>query len=152
MPMAMQIITCYKNVNRYLINLILFPQSTLFFILIAKLRFEEKSSTMSKDDCSENELSIKSLIKLLKTELTIDIQKTIHYKISSKVYVDINFEMTINKLLEEGFIKRDLSKLLSLIKTMKVYALPEKIMEYKDVFSHMEEQEFLRIFREQETR
>ena len=60
--------------------------------------------------------------------------------------------MTINKLLEEGFIKRDLSKLLSLIKTMKVYALPEKIMEYKDVFSHMEEQEFLRIFREQEMR
>ena len=60
------------------------------------------------DESSENQLSIRSLIELLKAEHTLEKQKLIIIFISREVEESIDIELTVNKLFEKGLIQKDL--------------------------------------------
>ena len=93
------------------------------------------------EDSSE-QLSIKTLITLLKTELTVDNLSLIYVSISTEIEESIDFETTLHKLLENGYIQTDLKALTRLLVRIKRDDLVRKMESYQNVLCQMEEEKF----------
>ena len=90
----------------------------------------------------EEELSIKTLINLLKTEIPKDKWTQIYIGLSQETEENVGYEITLNKMLEKGFIKKDLITLILVLKSIKRLDVIEKLKAYQKVFAEMEDEEF----------
>ena len=72
----------------------------------------------SPSDCEQEgeELSIKSLIDLLRSEITKSNWILIYMAVTNEAGDNIGFEITLNKMLEKGLIERDLTTLSEILK------------------------------------
>ena len=95
----------------------------------------------------EEELSIKTLINLLKTEIPKDKWTQIYIGLSQETEENVGYEITLNKMLEKGFIKKDLITLMLVLKSIKRLDVIEKLKRYQKVFAEMEDEEFESKFR-----
>ena len=93
------------------------------------------------EDSSE-QLSIKTLITLLKTELTVDNLSLIYVFISTEIEESIDFETTLHKLLEKGYIQTDLKALSMLLLQIKRDDIVKKLELYQSVLYNLNEDEF----------
>ena len=93
------------------------------------------------EDSSE-QLSIKTLITLLKTELTVDNLTLIYVSISTEMEESIDFETTLNKLLEKGYIQTDLKALSMLLLQIKRDDIVKKLELYQNVLGQMDKEKF----------
>ena len=93
------------------------------------------------EDTSE-QLSIKTLITLLKTELTVDNLSLIYVSISTDIEESIDFETTLHKLLEKGYIQTDLKALSILLLQIKRDDIVKKLELYQSVLYNLNEDEF----------
>ena len=93
------------------------------------------------------ELSIKTLIDLLSTEIPKDKWILIHMVVANEAGENIGFEVTLNKMIENGFIKKDLKKLTQILMRIKRDDLVNKMRAYQGIFLGMEEGEFMRKFK-----
>ena len=100
-----------------------------------------KANENEYEDSSE-QLSIKSLITLLKTELTVDNLTLIYVSISTEIEESIDFETTLNKLLEKGYIQTDLKALSILLLQIKRDDLVRKLELYQNVLCQMNKEKF----------
>ena len=91
---------------------------------------------------SYEQLSIKTLITLLKTELTVDNLTLIYVSISTEIEESIDFETTLNKLLEKGYIQTDLKALSMLLLQIKRDDIVKKLELYQSVLYNLNEDEF----------
>ena len=92
------------------------------------------------------ELSIKTLIDLLKTEIKTNDWQLIYMSVSKEAGEQVGFEVALRKLLEKKQIKNDLSQLSHILESIKRNDVVEKLKSYKNVFSGMEEGEFVSKF------
>ena len=99
-------------------------------------------STPNELEYQEKELSIKSLIDLLKSEITKDKWGIIYMVIANEAKENVDFEQTLNKMGEEGFIQKDLIQLSKLMAVIRRDDIVEKMKPYQKVFSGMEDGEF----------
>ena len=90
----------------------------------------------------EEVLSIKTLIELMKSEISKANWELIYMVVTGEAGENVNFEITLNKLLEKGLIDRKLSTLKVIMKEIQRNDLIEKLQEYQNAFSAMEEGEF----------
>ena len=90
----------------------------------------------------EEVLSIKTLIELMKSEISNVKWQLIYMVVTGEAGENVNFEITLNKLLEKGLIDRDLKTLKVIMKEIQRNDLIEKLQEYQNAFSTMEEGEF----------
>ena len=95
------------------------------------------------------ELSIKTLIDLLSTEIPKDKWILIHMVVANEAGENVGFEVTLNKMIENGFIKKDLKKLTQILTKIKRDDLVNKLNPYKSIFSEMEENEFISKFKKE---
>ena len=93
------------------------------------------------EDSSE-QLSIKTLITLLKTELTVDNLSLIYASISTEIEESIDFETTLNKLLENRYIQADLKALSIFLVRIKRDDIVTKLELYKNVLGQMKKEKF----------
>ena len=105
------------------------------------------NASASTDESTDNQLSIRSLIELLKAELTLEKQKLIIISISREVEENINIELTLNKLVEKGIIHKDLEKLTRLMQAIKRNDLVNKLKTFRSVFIQMEDEQFIFEFK-----
>ena len=96
----------------------------------------------NENEDSSEQLSIKTLITLLKTELTVDDLSLIYVSISTEIEESIDFETTLNKLLEKGYIQTDLKALSILLLQIKRDDIRRKLEEYQSVLYNLNENEF----------
>ena len=99
-------------------------------------------STPSPDCNQDEELSIKSLIDLLKTEITKDNWILIYMSLAVEANDNIDFELTLNKMLEKQYIQRDLITLSETLKRIQRDDLAEQLKAYRVKFAGMEDGEF----------
>ena len=90
----------------------------------------------------EEELSIKTLINLLKTEIPKDKWTQIYIGLAQETEENVGYEITLNKMLEKGFIKKNLITLILVLKSIKRLDVIEKLKAYRKVFAEMEDEEF----------
>ena len=90
----------------------------------------------------EDELSIKTLINLLRSEIPKEKWTLIYIAIANESIENISFEMTLNKLLENGYIQKDLQNLLKILKGIQRNDVIDKLKVYIELFSQMEDGEF----------
>ena len=90
----------------------------------------------------EEVLSIKTLIELMKSEISKANWELIYMVVTGEAGENVNFEITLNKLLEKGLIDRNLKTLKVIMKEIQRNDLIEKVQEYQNAFSTMEEGEF----------
>ena len=93
------------------------------------------------EDSSE-QLSIKTLITLLKTELIVDNLTLIYVSISTEIEESIDFETTLHKLLDKGYIQTDLKALSILLLQIKRDDIRRKLEEYQSILYNLNEDEF----------
>ena len=93
------------------------------------------------EDYSE-QLSIKTLTTLLKTELTVDNLTLIYVSISTEIEESIDFETTLHKLLEKGYIQTDLKALSILLLQIKRDDIVKKLELYQNVLCQMDKEKF----------
>ena len=98
--------------------------------------------TPNKLEYQAKELSIKSLIDLLKSEITKDKWGIIYMVIANEAKENADFELTLNKMAEKGFIEKDLIKLSQMMAVIKRDDIVEKMQPYQRAFSGMEDGEF----------
>ena len=91
---------------------------------------------------SSEQLSIKTLIALLKTELTVDNLILIYVSISTEIEGSIDFETTLNILLEKGYIQTNLKALSRLLVRIKRDDIRRKLEEYQSVLYNLNKDEF----------
>ena len=99
-------------------------------------------STPNELEYQEKELSIKTLIDLLKSEITKDKWGIIYMVIANKAKENVDFEITLNKMVVKGFIQKDLIQLSQIMTVIRRDDIVEKMKPYKKVFSGMEDGEF----------
>ena len=100
------------------------------------------ASSQSEIELQENEMTIKTLIELLKNELKKGQWQLIYIAVTNEAADNVGFEMTLNKLLEKGFIHKDLSQLSEIMESIERSDLVVKLMTYTKIFANMEEGEF----------
>ena len=105
------------------------------------------TSNPSACEYEEKVLPIKTLIKLLSTEITKSQWMLIYVNISSETGLNVGFEIALKILLEKGLIKRDLKILKQILVGIQRHDVLEKLTEYNNVFNEMEEDEFTRKFK-----
>ena len=91
---------------------------------------------------AEEVLSIKTLIELMKSEISKANWELIYMAVTGEAGENVNFEITLNKLLEKGLIDRNLNTMKVIMKEIQRNDLIEKLQEYQNAFSTMEEGEF----------
>ena len=64
----------------------------------------------------EEELSMKTLINLLRHEISKEKLTLIYIAVTNESIENISFEITLNKLLESGYIQKDLQNLTKILK------------------------------------
>ena len=99
------------------------------------------------DESTDNQLSIRSLIELLKAELTLEKQKLIIISISREVEESIDIELTLNKLFEKGLIQKDLKQLRGLMVAVGRNDLENKLKAFQSAFIQMEDELFIFEFK-----
>ena len=95
----------------------------------------------------EEELSIKTLIDLLKTEISKGNWNLIYISFANKTGENIGFEVTLSLLLEKGFIRSDLNKLAQILKGIQREDLVKQLIPYQARFKVMQDGEFESKFR-----
>ena len=90
----------------------------------------------------EEVLSIKTLIELMKSEISKANWELIYMVVTGEAGENVNFEIALNILLEKGLIDRNLKTLKVIMKEIQRNDLIEKLQEYQNAFSTMEEGEF----------
>ena len=97
----------------------------------------------------EEKLSIKTLIEFLKSEISKANWELIYMVATNEAGEDVNFETTLNKLLEKGLIEKDLTTLIEIIKGIQREDLVEKLEQYRHAFGQMEDGEFETKFKKE---
>ena len=97
----------------------------------------------------EEKLYIKTLIEFLKSEISKANWELIYMVATNEAGEDVNFETTLNKLLEKGLIEKDLTTLIEIIKGIQRGDLVEKLEEYRHIFGQMEDGEFESKFKKE---
>ena len=100
------------------------------------------ASAPSEFECRGEELSVKSLIELLKREIKGDEWQLIYMHIENEAGENMGFEMTMEKLLENELMQKELIQLSDLLKGIEREDVVKKLVEFKKVFSNMQEGEF----------
>ena len=90
----------------------------------------------------EEELSMKTLINLLRSEIPKEKWTLIYIAVANESIDNISFEMTLNKLLENGYIQKDLQDLLKILKGIQRNDVIDKLKVYIELFAQMEDGEF----------
>ena len=99
-------------------------------------------SSQSEVELQENEMTIKTLIELLKNELKKGQWQLIYMAVTNEAVDNVGFEMTLNKLLERGYIHKDLNQLSEIMESIQKSDLVVKLRTYTRIFANMEEGEF----------
>ena len=99
-------------------------------------------SSQSEVELQENEMTIKSLIELLKNELKKGQWQLIYMVVTNEAVDNVGFEMTLNKLLERGYIHKGLNQLSEIMESIQRSDLVVKLRTYIRIFANMEEGEF----------
>ena len=97
----------------------------------------------------EEILSIKTLIEFLKSEISKANWELIYMVATNEAGEDVNFETTLNKLLEKGLIEKDLTTLIEIIKGIQREDLVEKLEQNRHAFGQMEDGEFESKFKKE---
>ena len=97
----------------------------------------------------EDKLSIKSLIQLLKSEISKADWELIYSAVTDESTENVNFELTVNKLMEKGYIAKDLYALKRIFVEINRQDLVKQLEEYQNEFHSMEEGEFESKFRKE---
>ena len=97
----------------------------------------------------EDELSIKTLIALLKREVSKVDWELIYIAVADEAGENVNFEITLNKLMEKGCIEKDLCTLKRIFVKIERYDLVNKLDAYQKEFKDMEEGEFESKFKKE---
>ena len=100
------------------------------------------SSPDGTDFQQEEELSIKTLIELLKTEITKAQWLMVYMIVTNEAKENVSFADTLNVLLEKGLLNKDLTELSNILKAIQREDIAAKIQNYRNLFSTMEEGEF----------
>ena len=100
------------------------------------------ASAPSEFESRGEELSIKTLIELLKREIKGEEWELIYMHIENDAGENMGFEMTMEKLLENEIMQKELIQLSDLLKGIEREDVVKKLEEYKKVFSNMQEGEF----------
>ena len=100
------------------------------------------ASAPSEFENRGEELSIKTLIELLKREIKGEEWELIYMHIENDAGENMGFEMTIEKLLENELMQKELMQLSDLLKGIEREDVVKKLEEYKKIFSEMQEGEF----------
>ena len=90
----------------------------------------------------EEKINIKSLIDLLKTEITKGQWVAIYMVVAGETNVNIGFQETLEMLLEKGLIYSDLTQLSQIMEVIQRNDIVEKLRVFQRAFSRMEEGEF----------
>ena len=106
-------------------------------------------SSASECDPQQEELTIKTLIDLLKSEITKGKWRLIYITVAKSTKEEIGFEITLSKLLESGLIHKDLIQLSRILGGIQRNDLVAKLTAYKRVFAGMEEGEFVWKFKKE---
>ena len=99
-------------------------------------------SAQSEVANEEDELTIKTLIELLKAEVIKAEWQLIYLSITGEAVDNVGFQMTLNKLLEKGYIHRDLCYLNQILESIRRFDLIAKLNAYIGEFAEMGEGEF----------
>ena len=99
-------------------------------------------SSPSEYEYEEKELSIKTLVELLKSEITQSEWLMVYMSVSEEVEEKPGFEVTLSKLLEEGLIERDLNNMRTILEGIERNDIIEKLKPYEKMLWEMEEGEF----------
>ena len=97
----------------------------------------------------EEELNVKTLIELLKSEISNAKWKLIYMVVTNEAGENVNFEITLNKLLEKELIEKDLKTLITIMKEIQRDDLVKKLQQYQNAFSTMEEGAFESKFKKE---
>ena len=100
------------------------------------------NSSPGGTDFQEEELSIKTLIALLKTEITKAQWLMVYMIVTNEAKENVSFADTLNVLLEKGLINKDLTELSNILKAIQREDIAAKLQDYWNLFSTMEEGEF----------
>ena len=98
-------------------------------------------SPVDSDD-EGKELSVKTLIELLRSEITKGQWLLIYMAAANETAHNVGFESTMNKLFEKGLIQRDLVQLSEILDGIQRSDLVQQMKAYQRVFAVMEEEEF----------
>ena len=98
----------------------------------------------SLSECAQEgkELTVKSLIDLLKSNITKGQWLMIYMAVTNEAGDNIGFEITLNKMLEKGLIERGLTTLSEILRGIQRDDLVDKLRAYQAIFSGMEDGEF----------
>ena len=94
-----------------------------------------------------DEIEIKEFVVLLKNEISKSNWNLIYTSVTNEFNEDVDFGMVLNKLLENGFIEKDLNQLIEILISIERNDLVEKIKIFINVFSEMEDNEFKTKFK-----
>ena len=108
-----------------------------------------KSSPDGTDFQQEEELSIKTLIELLKTEITKAQWLMVYMIVTSEAKENVSFADTLNVLLEKGLINKELTELSNILKAIQREDIAAKLQDYRNLFSTMEEGELESKFKKE---
>ena len=104
-------------------------------------------SSASECETEGEELSIKSLVDMLKSEIPKSKWKLIYLSMTNEADDKVGFEITLNKMLRKGLVRRDLIALSQVMRAIQRNDLVGKLEKYPSVFVVMEEEEFESKFR-----
>ena len=98
-------------------------------------------------------LTIKSFIETLQNGISILNLKILHMEYSKgKTSEEVRFETTMQLLVANNLIRKDLFSLSLLLNSLKLNELVQKLQPYKAAFQTMEDQEFTSKFKKELTR
>ena len=99
-------------------------------------------SCQSEIEFHENELTMKTFVDLLRTELKKGQWQIIYISVAKEAVENIGFEITLNKLLEKEYIHKDLKMFCEIMENIQRSDIVDKLKEYTRIFSGMQEGEF----------
>ena len=112
-----------------------------------KIEWLCSSSPDRTDFQQEGEFSIKTLIELLKSEISKAQWLLVYMIVTNEAKENVSFADTLNVLLGKGLIKKDLIELSQILKGIQREDIAAKIQDYRNLFSVMEEGEFENKFK-----
>ena len=95
----------------------------------------------------EEKLSIKTLVVLLKSEITKVLWLLIYMTVTSEAKENVSFADALNLLMEKGMIKKDLIVLSQILKGIQREDVVTKLEAYRNLFIQMEDGEFENKFK-----
>ena len=99
-------------------------------------------SSQDQVEPKQQELSIKSLVQLLKNGISKKDWEMICTGLTGETGENVNCEITLNKLMERGLIERDLTTLKNALSGINKNELAHQLDQYDSLLSKMEMGEF----------